>query len=75
MLYATMGDHVPYPQADDMQEALTTKYSSLYVKEYVMNYAYGSGDEHAFHYWNRPNNAPNDTDGGECVSEEVINFF
>jgi pimeloyl-ACP methyl ester carboxylesterase len=75
MLYATVGDHVPYSQADDMKGVLATQFPSLYVQEYVMNYAYGSGYEHAFNYWHAPNNASNDTDGEECVSEEVISFL
>jgi hypothetical protein len=74
MLYTTKGDHVPPAQADKMQGALTSHYgSSIIVEEWKMSYTYGSGYEHAFHYWHSINDDPfND---GECVSEEVINFL
>ena len=73
ILYTTVGDHVPFYQADDMLIALNMQFPSLHVEKYTMNYAYGSGYEHAFHYWHSINN--DTTSDGECVSEEVINFL
>jgi hypothetical protein len=74
MLYTTTGDHVPPAQAVNMRQALIDYYGSSFdVEEWVMSYTYGSGYEHAFHYWHSINDDPfND---GECVSEEVINFL
>jgi dienelactone hydrolase len=75
MLYTTLGDHVPYYDADDMWTALSTHYgiSGHDFEEWKMNYAYGSGYEHAFHYWHQVNNVTGSD--GLCVSEEVINFL
>jgi pimeloyl-ACP methyl ester carboxylesterase len=74
MLYATIGDHVPYYQADDMNQALITHYgSSVTVDKSTMTYVYGSGYEHAFNYWHSINDDP--LSDGECVSEEVITFL
>ena len=65
LLYATTGDHVPYSQADDMWMALNTRYSTLAGNKYIMTYGYGSGYEHAFHYWHQINNDPLNTDGDQ----------
>ena len=74
MLYTTLGDHVPYYDADDMKEALIMHYgSSVTVEEWTMSYIYGSGYEHAFHYWHQLNDAMGSD--SLCVSEEVINFL
>jgi hypothetical protein len=75
MLYTTLGDHVPYYDADDMLTALNIQFPSLHVEKWTMSYTYASGYEHAFHYWHQINDDPNNTDGNECVSEEVINFL
>jgi acetyl esterase/lipase len=73
MLYTTAGDHVPYYQASDMYNALTTQFPSLHVEEWQMSYTYGSGYEHAFHYWHKTNDATGSD--GDCVSQEVISFL
>jgi pimeloyl-ACP methyl ester carboxylesterase len=73
LLYTTVGDHVPYSQATDMYSALLTKFPSLHVEEWEMNYTYGSGFEHGFHYWHSINDAMGSDEA--CVSEEVINFL
>src|SRR5207237_8182670 len=56
MLYTTLGDHVPYYDADDMLTALHSQFPSLHVEKYTMSYTYGSGYEHAFQYWHSINN-------------------
>ncbi len=73
MLYTTVGDHVPYYQADDMFTILHSQFPSLVVEKWKMTYIYGSGHEHAFHYWHSINDATGSD--GACVSEEVINFL
>lgn len=74
MLYSTQGDPVPYSQADDMFNALITRYGgTVEVHEYRMNYPYGDPHDHAFKYWHAINNDPNSD--GQCVSQEVINFL
>ena len=75
MLYTTLGDHVPYYDATDMFQALATHYgiTGHDFEEWTMTYTYGSGYEHAFHYWHQINDATGSD--GLCVSEEVINFL
>ena len=75
MLYTTVGDHVPFYQAADMFTALITHYGTTGhdFEEWEMSYTYGSGYEHAFHYWHQINDAT--SSDGACVSEEVINFL
>jgi hypothetical protein len=75
MLYTTVGDHVPYYDADDMFTALITHYGTTGhdFEKWKMSYIYASGYEHAFHYWHAVNDDP--LSDGACVSEEVINFL
>ena len=73
MLYTTVGDHVPYYDADDMLSILHSQFPSLVVEKWTMSYTYGSGYEHAFNYWHAVNDAIGSD--GACVSEEVINFL
>ena len=75
MLYTTIGDHVPYYQADDMFTALITHYGATGhdFEKWKMTYIFGSGYEHAFNYWHSINDDP--LSDGECVSEEVITFL
>ena len=75
MLYTTYGDHVPYYQADDMLNALISHYGTTGhdFEKWTMTYIYGSGFEHAFHYWPKANDALGSDQA--CVSQEVINFL
>jgi hypothetical protein len=73
-LYATDGDPVPYPQADDMLTALTIHYGMTFdVQEWKMSYQYTSNYNHAFKYWPAANDAMGSD--GECVHDEVISFL
>jgi hypothetical protein len=58
-----------------MLTALTGHYGTTGhdFQEWTMTYTYGSGYEHAFHYWHQINDATGSDE--ECVSEEVINFL
>jgi acetyl esterase/lipase len=75
VLYTTLGDHVPYYDADDMLDALISHYGTTGhdFEKWTMSYVYGSGHEHAFHYWHHINDATGSD--GACVSEEVIHFL
>jgi hypothetical protein len=75
-LYATVGDTVPYSQGLDMLNALKGQFGLSYdVKFYKMSYQGDGQPIHAYKYWHSENNADNNTDGGECVKQEVIEFF
>jgi acetyl esterase/lipase len=73
MLYATNGDPVPNSQAEDMWQALTTKFHDLKVDLWIMTYQYDTRYDHAFDYWQAKNDAVGSD--GDCVSNEVINFL
>lgn len=73
ILYSTQGDTVPYEQALDMQNTLNMQFPSLHVERYTMNYAYDTSHDHAYKYWHALNN--DSSSDGDCVNDEVINFF
>jgi acetyl esterase/lipase len=72
-LYTTLGDTVPYLQADDMYNALITRFPSLDVQKYIMSYPYTDPHNHSYKYWHAINDAPGSD--GLCVSQEVISFL
>ena len=73
MLYATLGDPVPYAQAQDMKTALSTTFPAVEADLYIMDYSYTDQTNHSYKYWHAQNNAPNSD--GECVSAQVIAFL
>jgi hypothetical protein len=72
MLYACQGDPVPYAQAQDMYNALKSKFPVTPEFDlYIMNYTV-DGTDHAYLYWHEQNNASTPQD---CVSNQVITFL
>ena len=74
-LYTTDGDTVPWAQAQDMFNALKGRFPALDAIFYVMHYGITDRNRHAYTYWHSENNADNNTDGHECVKQEVIEFL
>jgi hypothetical protein len=71
MLYATYGDPVFYQQAQDMHDALFTRFGmTLDLRLHIMTYT-GEYNVHAFTYWHEPDTDP----PYDCVSHEVIAFL
>jgi acetyl esterase/lipase len=68
LLYATQGDPVPHQQAENMQAALSAKFSTVKIDERTIK----DGDLHAFDYWHAQDTTimPHD-----CVSRQVISFL
>lgn len=72
ILYATLGDPVPYQQALDMKQALNLKFGfTLEVDQYTMSYT-DDETKHAFLYWHQQNDAITPQ---VCVSSQVIAFL
>jgi hypothetical protein len=75
-LYATDGDTVPWVQGQDMRDALLAQFGFNFdVKFYQMHYSITDRQRHAYNYWHSENNADNNTNGHECVKQEVIEFL
>jgi hypothetical protein len=57
-----------------MWQALTSYYGLTFdVQLWIMNYAFGTQQDHAYKYWHAQNNAIGSD--GDCVSQEVITFL
>jgi hypothetical protein len=56
-----------------MYNALTTKFPTLEVDKYVMDYSVTDQTNHAYKYWHAQNNADNSADN--CVSYQVLAFL
>ena len=70
-----MATPVPNSQATDMWAALKGQFPALVVDKYIMHYRSPDFPIHAYLYWHAANNADNNTDGNECVKQEVIDFL